>query len=572
MNNIPSISIEKIKFNNDFELDLNDNDIVVFVGPNNVGKSRTLKEIKSNIMDTNSVNNVIIKEIKYQEKNFSKDNLLNFFEKNYPKNDFNSYKVILDNSSSIDYNNYDFVNIEDTSLSNKNLYKPFFNYLSTENRLNITKEIDLSHIHNYRYNIKIYEKLNKDIIMINKLNEILFNNFNKMIETYESNNGDFYVKGYKYGNKDDIEKAISINKRDTCMILDNLEKLSDQGDGIRSAVGILSTFITSNNSIYLLDEPETFLHPPQARALGQNISTLSNNKQVFISTHNIDLIKGLIENNSSRVKIIKIDREDNTNYFNPVDNDCLKQLANNRMLRHTNILNGLFYRKVVLCEDETDCKFYSIILDTLDKNLSQNILFCALGGKDQFKIIANLLNKLHIDYIIIADLDLINEQKRLKELINNLTSNNNLYKIIEQYHIKFIELYQKENNIQSKSLEDIQSKINKIFSEYREYSSKQIFDRVKEELKEINKFSLLKSDGKSSIPSGKCYENYEKIIRFLNKNNVFLVECGEIENFIRNVDGHSSNWLEKVLVEYPDLSDSKYDDVKLFLKKIFNIN
>ena len=127
MNNIPSISIEKIKFNNDFELDLNDNDIVVFVGPNNVGKSRTLKEIKSNIMDTNSVNNVIIKEIKYQEKNFSKDNLLNFFEKNYPKDDFNSYKVILDNSSSIDYNNYDFVNIEDTSLSNKNLYKPFFN-------------------------------------------------------------------------------------------------------------------------------------------------------------------------------------------------------------------------------------------------------------------------------------------------------------------------------------------------------------------------------------------------------------------------------------------------------------
>ena len=157
-------------------------------------------------------------------------------------------------------------------------------------------------------------------------------------------------------------------------------------------------------------------------------------------------------------------------------------------------------------------------------------------------------------------------------MVNNLTSNNNLYKIIEQYHIKFIELYQKENNIQSKSLEDIQSKINKIFSEYREYSSKQIFDRVKEELKEINKFSLLKSDGKSSIPSGKCYENYEKIIRFLNKNNVFLVECGEIENFIRNVDGHSSNWLEKVLVEYPDLSDSKYDDVKLFLKKIFNIN
>lgn len=37
--------ISKLVFNNDCELDINCNDIVVFVGPNNVGKSRALRDI-----------------------------------------------------------------------------------------------------------------------------------------------------------------------------------------------------------------------------------------------------------------------------------------------------------------------------------------------------------------------------------------------------------------------------------------------------------------------------------------------------------------------------------------------
>ena len=48
--NFPSISIEKIKFkNHDDVFNFNENDIVLFVGANNVGKSRTLKDIKERI-------------------------------------------------------------------------------------------------------------------------------------------------------------------------------------------------------------------------------------------------------------------------------------------------------------------------------------------------------------------------------------------------------------------------------------------------------------------------------------------------------------------------------------------
>lgn len=83
----------------------------------------------------------------------------------------------------------------------------------------------------------------------------------------------------------------------------------------------------NEHSLFLIDEPETFLHPPQARVLGKNIVRLSEGKQLFISTHNIDFIRGVLEEASSRVKIIKIDRYDNNNTFNLVNND--KQFLEN---------------------------------------------------------------------------------------------------------------------------------------------------------------------------------------------------------------------------------------------------
>ena len=132
-------------------------------------------------------------------------------------------------------------------------------------------------------------------------------------------------------------------------MLKEMDDLHDQGDGIRSAVAILASFIVNDHSLFMIDEPETFLHPPQARSLGKNIVSLSKNKQCFISTHSIDFIKGVLEADSSRVKIIKIDRLENRNIFSLVDNESVSEIANDKNLRYTNILDGLFYDRLVLC-------------------------------------------------------------------------------------------------------------------------------------------------------------------------------------------------------------------------------
>jgi hypothetical protein len=93
--------------------------------------------------------------------------------------------------------------------------------------------------------------------------------------------------------------------------------LNEQGDGMRSFAAILLDTFTSNHDITLIDEPEAFLHPPQAKVLGKMLAkNTPSDSQLFISTHSADFLNGLLESENSRVKIIRIDRVKNINHMN----------------------------------------------------------------------------------------------------------------------------------------------------------------------------------------------------------------------------------------------------------------
>lgn len=67
--------VNKLIFNNDYELNINCNDIVVFVGPNNVGKSRALRDIST--ISAQPFPGIIIKDLEIKKYGGSVSNLLN---------------------------------------------------------------------------------------------------------------------------------------------------------------------------------------------------------------------------------------------------------------------------------------------------------------------------------------------------------------------------------------------------------------------------------------------------------------------------------------------------------------
>ena len=557
-NNIPSISIEKIKFNDETSIEFKNDDIVLLVGANNVGKSRTLKDLKDDLNDL-SKPRVIVDEIVYKSSDFSSSQLKNYFEKNIIKDSWENYNVFIDENQSYCFSASSFTD----NVDEKQFYKALFSFLSTESRLNITRPITFNTTVDNR-SLTIMKGLESDSKSIDTLNKVLQMGFGKSVEVYEEYRDGTLVKKYKIGKSTNIIAAINSNRRDNLNLLKDMEDLHSQGDGIRSAFAILSSLIVNNHSLFLIDEPETFLHPPQARLLGKNIVALSKQKQCFISTHSIDFIKGVLEADSSRVKIIKIDRLENENKFNLVDNDSVAEIANDKNLRYANILDGLFYDGLVLCENESDCKFYSAILENLNLALYQNTLFCAVGGKDQFKKVVPLLKKLNIQYFIIADIDLINNKDNLKQLVNSIEPN--CYDQIDACHKKFIEEFEKGMNSQVKTQQVIKTEIDQLLTEDK-YMPDAIAKGIKDILKNISSFKLLKSGGKNILPQGECVDLFNQLKEFLNEHKVFILECGEIERFVPEVGGHGNAWVEKTFARYDDLNDDVYNEVKGFIEK-----
>jgi hypothetical protein len=73
--------------------------------------------------------------------------------------------------------------------------------------------------------------------------------------------------------------------------IEALRPLQTEGDGIRSFVGVLLEATVADYSVVLIDEPEAFLHPPQARLLARMlVQKKSQHRQLFIATHSADVV------------------------------------------------------------------------------------------------------------------------------------------------------------------------------------------------------------------------------------------------------------------------------------------
>jgi len=533
------------------------------VGANNVGKSRTLKDLREDLIDCNGVK-VLIGEVEYHTSGFVSEQLEAYFERNITKDGYGNYNVSVDETNSHCFDVSSFKYCTDNIRS---FYKALFSFLTTENRLNITRSISFnSNI--YKSCLNIMKRLEENSEAILLLNDVLRIAFEKSIDVYEYYENDNIVKEYRIGKSEDITNAINANKRDSQDRLSKEEKLQDQGDGIRSAIAVLASLIVNEHSLFLIDEPESFLHPPQAKLIGKNIVELSKNKQCFIATHNIDFIKGVVEADSSRVKIIKIDRVENENAFNLINNDSISVIATDRNLKYTNILDGLFYSQLVLCENESDCKFYSALLENLDTVKYQNTLFCAVGGKHHFKKVIPLLKQLRIQYTVIGDIDIINNKDDLNQLLDSVE--NNCYEGIRDRHTEFLDKFVENTNHQVKTQDEIKRAINGVFTT-DQYMPSNAAEKIRQIIKNISSFKLLKNGGKSALPQGDCVRLYNEIKSYLNNHNIYFTECGEIERFVPDIGGHGNDWLEKVFEQYKDINDNAYDEARKFIKFVFDI-
>ena len=553
--------ISKIVFNNDEELEINKNDIVVFVGPNNVGKSQALRDIFSNYCN----NNILSKIVKSVSTSMLPGNIKELIDKTY------------NNSKTGDYFlGQRFIN-KYTSYSNKTpdeqlFYKYntlFIREISTSDRLNICNPVDnhgedseKGHVIQYiAYDNESQKWLSSKVesafgspLIVNKYDgskiilclgpHILQN---ELADIIHSNDMQDYANEF-------IRK------------LRDYDKVNEQGDGIKSFVGILLYLAIDHYCTFLIDEPESFLHPPQARIMGQIIGEkLDDNQQAFISTHSEDIIKGLIDVAPERVKIIRITRNDTENSFSVLKNDMLKEIWSDPLLKYSNIMSCLFHNKVIICESDSDCKMYSFIENALlrEKEQYSETLFIHCGGKDKVGKIAGALKALDIDIRVILDIDVLNAEQSFKSVVYAMGLD---WTCIEHnYRIVFKAINNKKKNPDRQTFKE--NIVNLLEKNTDSYVSEVEIKQIKSFLKSNSSWNEVKENGKIAIPNGDASERYEQIDLILKTNGIFLVPVGELERFIKSVGGHGPNWVNNVIEKYPDVNESVYRSIKEFVNE-----
>ncbi|MFD3974670.1 ATP-dependent endonuclease [Streptomyces cyaneofuscatus] len=209
--------------------------------------------------------------------------------------------------------------------------------------------------------------------------------------------------------------------------LASLPKVSDQGDGVRSLIGILAPLVTSTHPVVIIDEPEAFLHPPQATALGRILGEQARMRgiQVILATHDKNLLAGLLESEAD-TSIVRLSRSvENVTSAHQLDVAALRSIWNDPVLRYSNVLDGLFHRLVVLAEGDRDCRFYAAALESADSE-SQflfppgDVLFVPSGGKAGMPRLARVLRAVNVPVVATPDLDVLNSREVIKAVVESV--------------------------------------------------------------------------------------------------------------------------------------------------------
>lgn len=133
-----------------------------------------------------------------------------------------------------------------------------------------------------------------------------------------------------------------------------------------------------NNIIYLIEEPETFLHPTAQADLLDAFKELSNENQIIITTHS-PVFAGATSVNG----VVLCTREEQSNYFNASqenDTDFLIRVINELGIKPNYNLRDDF-EKILFVEGQDDATFYKILCDKLlGRNLEEKILVLPTGG------------------------------------------------------------------------------------------------------------------------------------------------------------------------------------------------
>ncbi len=539
--------ISQIRLNTGNVISLNPDSILVFVGPNNAGKSQAIRDIYDMVSD--NPQGVVVKSELIDKPNVDD---VSAFMKEYAVLDARHSKY---NGFNFDIYEFNYQKYSDCVEAEEPLpdgfREAFFAFLNTGDRLSVCNPAD--QIDRTAPAENLIHVLTRDEGYRSKVSNAFREAFDTDVLPHYTNGasiplclgGD--IRSFEAESSFEIYEKLN-------GYLDQYPKAHLQGDGIKSYLGILLYLYYGQFSTLFIDEPESFLHPPQAFQMGKTLGN-STDKQLFITTHSKELLNGLLQSSSKRLKIIRVERRENTNKFAQIKPDDLNILNTTTFLKYSDAIDSLFHTRTVLCESDSDCKFYEAMLDRVSGSygVTASTLLLPVGGKSRFKDYLKLLRSLSINPIVIPDADILNDPGLLKALLPEAGGN---WDDIKEEWINLDKSLRAD--CRDVTCVSARAEIDALFDECKSsVVTSKLRGKITAILATDSAWSMVKNYGKAAF-KGDSRHSYEIIEQYLNSRNIYPVPVGELENFIPDVSSHGPDWVNVVFEKYSDLNDPTY--------------
>ncbi|MFF2123431.1 ATP-dependent endonuclease [Kitasatospora sp. NPDC058184] len=345
-----------------------------------------------------------------------------------------------------------------------------------------------------------------------------------------------------------------------------LPGVADQGDGFRSFINLLLHTLVRPTPVIVIDEPEAFLHPPQARLLGRILAERTPSPcQVFVATHSADFLSGVLEATTKPVALVRLTRTPAGPRANQLDPEDVASILRTPMLRYSNIIAGLFHDGVVLGESAGDCQFYAATIDALksDDHPSDNLVFLHTSGKHLLADTAARLRQCGIPVAVIADLDLLNNKETLKTALS--AAGGDWEKISADFETLDRNMRDEKTVITAAA---VKRRILEVLGDPKDgtlLTEKQI-DEIRGMIKATSSWANLKKAGLPHLSGSPAYMATRRIFEALADRGIFAVPVGELEKWVPEVAVRKNRWLTYVFENGHHLRPS--DDLRRFCERI----
>ena len=546
----PKATLAEITFSGGDKVELSENEKVILVGPNNSGKSQSLREIVQICQSGKTDQCIVVRDLKLKKNGSSKE-LLEYLKENADLiNDqfqMSDYLIHKTHVPFWDNNPYLINGLHSGSIKN----------IAANDRLNICNQ--QNSLSPGQHKTKPQHILYEDQELMKRVSDLFRKAFSKdlMFDFRGGSKLPIHVGQIPKG-----ESVIDRVGNDYVSKVRENPLLDMQGDGIKSYAGILFETVASRRDITLLDEPEAFLHPPQMRRLGETLSSEVKG-QLIVATHSSDILRGFLEGTKGKVRILRIQREGDINVVYEAVSETIKELWEKPELRYSNALEGIFHEQTIICEDDSDCRLINSAADYINGNSTvpfKDTSYVPTGGKHGIPKVADVLRKIGVPIKAVFDIDFLSERDLVKHTVAAFGGNWIDVEVLWERVDSAV-----RGGIKPKSVEAIKSEIIQTLKNAEK--EKLPKGDIAALMKQGTAWNEVKKFGEIAIPNGQAQKDYKALKSTLEDLGIFVIPVGEIEKFCPEIGSHGPKFVTKLLTDIP-LSDSRLAELRDFVAHI----